>query len=244
MRKLKFLNHLNRIYKDKNNLHYLLLFPLLLAAFYVYTPALDNSFLSWDDQFYVTDNPSIQNPTCESLKTVATQVVSLNYHPLTMMSLWMNAKISGTDAASPYIWTNLLIHLLNTILAFVLAYDLSQRKWIVALTAAILFSLHPMHVESVVWVSERKDVLYALFFLGSLVSYVKYVDSKTWRNFALALTLFSASCFSKAMAVALVPTLFLVDVLKQRSLSSMKVLVEKIPFIVLGLLTGMIALNV
>jgi len=244
MRTINFISHIKQGLPNKNYYYFLLLLPVLFFTFWAYTPTLDNHFLSWDDQYYVTNNPYIQQPTLESLKTLANQVVSLNYHPLTMMSLWANAKLTGTLTASPFIWTNVLLHLANTAFAFLLTYKLSEREWLVALATAALFGLHPMHIESVAWISERKDVLYTFFFLASMYSYTKYTSDSKWQYLALSFLLFAASCLSKAMAVALVPTLFLIDLIKHRNLKNTSVYIEKIPFALLALLIGSIAISV
>ncbi len=217
---------------------------ILVITYAAFIPALDNQFVSWDDQFYITNNPFIQNPTTESLKTLLTQVVSLNYHPLTMISLWVNAAMSGVDSAQPFIATNILIHLMNTALVFFLMMGLTDRKWIVAFGTAIIFGLHPMHVESVVWVSERKDVLYAFFLLSSLITYLKYIGNNRITWIASSLGLFILACLSKAMAVSLVPCLFLIDYLRYRDFSTMKLYIEKAPYIIIALITGLIAMNV
>ena len=217
---------------------------VLLTAIAFY-PALDNQFVSWDDQFYVSSNPLVLNPSVESFKALMTKVVSLNYHPLTMWTLWGNAKISGVESATPFILTNIILHLFNSILVFILALHLSRSKYLVALTTALFFAVHPMHVESVVWVSERKDVLYAFFFLLSLISYFHYINQEKKRRwFVASLLFFVMACLSKAMAVSLVPCLFLIDVICRRSLMTVKTMIEKIPFFVLALLTGLVAINV
>ena len=218
-----------------------LLVGLTAIAFY---PALKNSFVFWDDQYYVTQNPLIQNPSWVNLKALMTQIISLNYHPVTMMSLWLNAKCSGIDQAAPFIFTNIGIHLFNVILVFCLCRNLfKDSKWI-PLFVALIFGLHPMHVESVVWVSERKDVLYALFFFGSAILYSKYADQNHWSTYTFALFLFVMACLSKAMAVSLVPILMTIDYLKNRKLPHVKAIVEKIPFVVIAMLFGLIAVDV
>ena len=218
---------------------------LMLAITYIaFIPALDNEFLSWDDQFYITHNPLIQHPSSESFKTLLTQVVSLNYHPITMLSLWANAAISGIESAHPFIFTNLFIHLCNTALVFFLMMSITDRKWIAAFTVAILFGLHPMHVESVVWVSERKDVLYTFFLLASLATYLKYLYKNRIAWISGSLGLFVLACLSKAMAVSLVPCLFLVDYLRQRDFRSVNLYLEKIPYVLIALATGLIAMDV
>lgn len=222
----------------------LLVLTILFITFLAYLPSLDNDFLYWDDQFYVTSNHAISHPTRESLIGIANQITSLNYHPVTMLSFWINAKISGVTSAKPFILTNVFLHLLNTVLVFILVYQISSSKWIIAISTSLIFALHPMHVESVVWVSERKDLLYGFFFLCSILFYYKYVLHGGLRFYILGFILFIFSCLSKATAVSLVPCLFLVDLILRRDLMSYRFYVDKIPFLLFALMIGLIALNV
>lgn len=221
----------------------LILFITALTI-YAYLPALDNDFLYWDDQFYVTDNYDITHPTRESLKRITTKIVSLNYHPLTMLTLWFNAKISGVSSAKPFIITNVIIHILNVVLVFMLSFKTSNSKWLIATTTSLIFALHPMHVESVVWVSERKDLLYSFFFLTSILCYFKYCQSALVRWWMLGFGLFIFSSLSKATAVSLVPCLILIDFLSKRKFTYLRFYLDKIPFIVIALLVGSISMNV
>ncbi len=221
------------------NLFKVMLFALVWIAFY---PALANGFVDWDDPTYVTENILVLQPTAEHFNQLLHTVISLNYHPLTMISLWMNSAISGAESATPFIATNIFIHALNTILVFVFIHRLTQGKLWAALFTALVFGLHPMHVESVAWVSERKDVLYTFFFLLSLLSYLKYTRGGSKLQLGLALVWFLLSCLSKAMAVSLVPVLILVDYWEKRNLFSVSTIVEKIPFVLIGFFFGYIAL--
>ena len=209
-----------------------------------YYPAIDNQFVHWDDQFYVTLNPLLYNATWDSFKELWTTVISLNYHPITMISLWLNAKYSGIQSAGSFISTNIVIHILNSLLVFFLSYRISNRKIILALVTALLFAIHPMHVESVVWVSERKDVLYSFFFLLSMIFYWDYTQRSKVHDYVLCLCMFLLSCLSKAMAVSLVPCLFLLDYIASRAFNKRKLYIEKIPFIAFALLIGIIAIDV
>jgi tetratricopeptide (TPR) repeat protein len=227
-----------------NTSHLISFFALAILTVIAFFPALDNNFVNWDDQFYITNNPFIINPTWTSLGSLTNKVVSLNYHPLTMISLWINAKVSGVDSATPFIATNLFVHVLNSILVYLLAFQLSDKKWIVALTTSLIFALHPMHVESVVWVSERKDVLYSFFLLLGLLSYDKYLKTSTLGFYLITLGLFILACLSKAMAVVMVPALMLIDILYKRNFKEIKLFLEKLPFVFIALIAGLVAMDV
>lgn len=217
---------------------------LCAAVLLAYSPAFDNSFVLWDDQLYVTENPLVADPTWRNLARLVRAVVALNWHPVTMSSLWVNAKIWGASSAGHFIAGNVAVHLLNTVLVFLLLRRLTAGNRLVAAAAALAFGLHPMHVESVAWVSGRKDVLFALFYLIALFCYETRQRSgrRVWLGAAWAA--FALSCLSKAVAVSLPLTLLLVDVAAGRSLKNTRAWLEKSPFFVLALLVGGIAWNI
>jgi len=223
----------------------LFVIPLLIVLTLIsYYPSFDNAFVLWDDQFYVTDNPFIQSPTWGNFKVLLTKIVSLNYHPITMTSLWLNALFSGIESATPYILTNVFFHICNSILVYIFISRLIKNNFI-ALITALLFSLHPMHVESVAWVSERKDVLYVFFLLLSLINYINYRLKKLKPQYLLAILFFMFACLSKAMAVSLVPILCLVDYFyfSDKNKSIFKFLKPLIPFGLIAVFFGIIAIN-
>ena len=217
---------------------------LVFLVSFSFFPALNNDFVYWDDQYYVTENPLLTSPTWAHFKMLTNTIISLNYHPLTMMSLWVNAFFSGTQDAFPYIATNLFFHLLNTLLVFFFIRKIYSKSNLVAFVTALIFAIHPMHVESVVWVSERKDVLYTFFFLLASMQYLKYIETQKVKNLWVTFLFFSLSASAKATAVAFVPVLFLLDFYTQKKWKTSKIYFEKIPFILLALLVGWIAVNV
>jgi protein O-mannosyl-transferase len=225
---------------------------ILLATLIAYLPMFsgEKEFTNWDDDLYVTDQPLIKDLSGENVSKLfqPTTAVVLNYHPLTMLTLAMDYK-SGYDEAdntvsiAPFVRTNILLHLLNTALVFLLLYKLSSRKLWVAVIAALLFGIHPMHVESVAWISERKDLLYCFFFLLSCLAYIEYLDKKKVSMLMLCFALFIASCLSKAMAVPLPLVLLLTDFFYKRKIDR-KAILEKLPFIVVALLVGYNTINI
>jgi len=202
---------------------------VIAATGLAYLPSLGNGFTNWDDPVYVTGNPMVMSSLGPHLGSLLTSVVSLNYHPLTMLSLALDRAVQGPSPRGFHL-TNLLFHLLNTALVFRLAYVLGGRRTAVAAIAALVFGLHPMHVESVAWISGRKDVLYVCFFLAGLLAWLRHrkTGSRSWA--AAALALFVASVLCKAMAVVFPLVLFLVDYLQKRPWSRRLVL-EKVPFL-------------
>lgn len=227
-----------------------LLVVCAIVTWVVYQGAFDNQFVSWDDPTYVQENPILSNPTPANVARLDKAIVSNNYHPLTMRTLLWDVQRNGLKAG-PIIRTNVWLHLLNTCLVLAFVWLLTRGRWIVAGFTALLFALHPMHVESVVWVSERKDVLYVFFGLLSLLSYLQYVQSakepprtSRWAWLALTLVLFLMACLSKAMAVVFPVLYLLVDYWEGRNGRKAGVWLEKIPFFALSLLFGLIALKV
>lgn len=217
---------------------------LVIITLFTFYPALDNDFVHWDDQDYVYENELISQPTWQNLKLLGRAVISHNYHPLTMASLWLNSYWFGADSAFSFCLFNILIHLANSLLVYYLIYLLFDRNIVISFIVSLLFAIHPMHIESVVWVSERKDVLYALFFLLASIYYIQYLKKEKNNLLFISLFLFVAACLSKAMAVAFFPIIYLYDYFSQRSFKSMKIHFEKIPFLIVAITFGLIALNV
>jgi tetratricopeptide (TPR) repeat protein len=216
---------------------------LLAAILAAFGGAFAHDFVSWDDHVYVYENPMVLNATGANFKAFATQIVSLNYHPLTMWSLWLNSAMFGTGAKS-FIVVNVLLHWGSASLLCWLVWLLTDRKYrSVAIFTALLFAIHPLRAESVVWVSERKDVLYVFFFLAGLISYWQYLNTQLKSKLWLALVWMLLSCLSKGVAVVFPLVCMLLDYWKGRKFDASWI-VEKLPMFALSLLFGLIALNV
>lgn len=216
---------------------------IVLLTMWAYHTAPDNQFVSWDDPVYVKENVLMTQPTPENAKRLWEVTVSNNYHPLTMWSLFKNVQNSGLKPG-PIIVTNIVLHILNALLVFLFFHILTRGRWLVAGFTALFFAVHPMHVESVAWVSERKDVLYVFFGLLSLLAYLRYVRSKRLLYFGVALVMLVLSCLSKAMAVVLPILFFLIDYWEGRSLRKIGVWLEKSPFLAVSLFYGLVAMDV
>lgn len=209
---------------------------VLILTFIVYLPNLSAGFVNWDDPDYVVDNLLIRD--LSNFSQILSTPIQGNYHPLTMLSLAINYAISGLDAWSYHLF-NIILHLLNSLLAFRLAFKLSKGSSIIALTTALLFALHPMHVESVAWVTERKDVLYSFFFLLGLISYTRFVDENNKKQFWVSVVFFVLSLASKPAAVIFPLVLITIDILRQKKID-FKNLLEKTPFWILASAMGII----
>jgi hypothetical protein len=148
----------------------------MMLACLAFIPVFKADFVNWDDMDYAYNNQAIQS--LSNFKEIVTERVQGNYHPLTMLTLALNYAISGNDA-SLYHVVNLLLHLMNVLLVFIFIFQLSGKKPWTAFITALLFAIHPLHVESVAWVSERKDVLYSFFFLAGLIAYLNFLEKRT-----------------------------------------------------------------
>lgn len=225
-------------------LPYALMVGLAVVTYLAFKGGFQNTFVEWDDNVYIRTNPIIQNPSMGHIGKIFTTSLSLNYHPVTVFTLMLNAMIWGAESATSFIVTNVVLHILNVLLVFWFAARLSNKNWIVAAFVALLFGIHPMRVESVIWVSERKDVLYTFFFLLSCISYTQYQRYSQRKYFIYALVLFVLSCLSKAQAVVLPIVFLLLDYWDGRAWKSKSTLKEKLPFFIISLFIGFITMNV
>ena len=213
---------------------------IIIIAFFVFSLSLKNGFVQWDDYLYIVNNPAVKSLSFENIKSIFTSVFVSNYIPLTMLSYSLDYYFYGLDP-SGYHLTNLILHLLNCILVFWLFFIISKNAGISFITA-ILFAIHPMHVESVAWIGERKDVLYAFFFLGSLISYCRYLkEGRISRYYYIAIFLFLLSLMSKAMAVTLPLALMLFDYILGRRRNK-HIFTDKVPFFILSFIFGAAAI--
>jgi lipoprotein NlpI len=216
---------------------------ILAAVVLCFSPALSGKkeFTNWDDPGYVTEQPLVQDLSWAHLKTIfdPRTDVMLNFHPLTVLSLALNHRSAQLDVRS-YAVTNIVLHALNTVLVFLFLYRLSGRRVRVGALAALWFGIHPMHVESVAWISGRKDLLYCFFFLVSCILYLDYLETRQRRYLVLTFCAFVLSCLSKAAAVPLPFVLLLLDYLLGRT-PSRRMFLEKIPFLIVSLALGYVA---
>ncbi len=221
---------------NKQNWH-ICLFAILLVSLFAYLPVFQNGFVNWDDDQYIQGNRLIHS---KNLKEIFSSYFMGNYHPFTLLILAFEFKIFGMNPAGYHI-VNLLLHLMNIILVYYSVLLLSE-KHLVALIASLIFALHPIHVESVAWVSELKDLLYSFFFLFSFIYYLKYIKTGKKLFYFLSLFLFLPALLSKAMAASLPLVLIIADYFKGRKIN-LKNTIEKIPFFVLALIFGLVAIS-
>jgi len=217
--------------------------------------------VSWDDYDYVIDNELVRNDGKTDLKAIFTSVVSLNYHPVTILSLRVNnndcSKCPEGISPGPFITGNIILHTLNTLLVFILIFLLFRKDFVMAFIVAALIAVHPLHVESVAWISARKDVLSSFFFLSGLISWISYMRASKNKFLWLLLSflLFIMATLSKATTVVFpfvaIITSYLIDgsphlIYRKEPLKNFfsRVIIPLLPFFAVSLFIGFMAINV
>ncbi len=212
---------------------------LALTTLLAYLPVTRDSFVDYDDQDYVTENSVVQNGlTWAGVKWAFTTGHASNWHPLTWLSHMTDCELFGLNAGAHH-FVNVLFHAANVVLLFVLLLRLTGAIWPAAIIAA-LFGWHPLHVESVAWAAERKDVLSTFFALLALLSYAKYAKENSRRSFWFALLFFALGLLTKPMLVTLPFVLLLLDFWPLQRFNGstvQRLLAEKIPFFLLAALS-------
>ena len=218
---------------------------LALVTLCLYLPVLGFNFVEYDDQQYVTDNPHVQAGLTWGGFIWAFGFHAGNWHPLAWLSHMLDAQLFGARAGGHH-FTSVLLHTATTLLLFAGLKRMTGLVWRSAAVAA-LFAWHPLHVESVAWVAERKDVLCAFFWMLTLLAYARYAELSKVQSpkskvfYGATLFAFLLALLAKPMAVTLPFVLLLLDFwpLNRFQVSSFKsqawkpLLVEKIPFVVL-----------
>ncbi len=215
------------------------IFSLIVSILFAYIPVFQADFVNWDDDDYVLNNQSITS--ISNFQEIVSNPVQGNYHPITMLSLASNYAISGKDATSYHI-VNLLLHIINTLLVFIFVLALNKQKLWMAFIVALLFGIHPLHVESVAWVSERKDLLYSMFFISGMIVYSRYLEQRNFILLGGVFVFFVLSLLSKPAAVIFPVVLLSIDFYKG-TLNKVRTYFEKIPFLAMSVLMGLLTLQ-
>jgi protein O-mannosyl-transferase len=197
---------------SSNEKRHLACMMLALITFLVFLPAIKFDYINFDDSAYVFRNPNVS--TGVSLQNILWAFSSLHggisyWHPLTWLSHQLDSQLFGTHPGGHHL-TNIVIHGLNTVLLFLCLQQFTGHLFRSFLVAAF-FGLHPLHVESVAWISERKDLLCCLFWLLTLLAYYKYANAPNARRYGLVFLFCLLAMLSKPMAVTLPFTLLLLD---------------------------------
>src|SRR6266566_7308342 len=214
-------------------------FGLLLAAItiFAYRPAWNGGFL-WDDDDYILKNDLLT--ASDGLRRIWFSLdAPSQYFPLVYTTFRIERALWGLSP-SGYHWVNLLLHVANALLVWrVLARLKVPGAWL----AGAIFALHPVHVESVAWITERKNVLMGFFFLLTLLAWIAFIDERTkrpWRFYALALVLYVLALSAKSTACTLPAALLLILWLKKTPITKQR-LIQIVPFVLLGVGMGLLA---
>lgn len=191
--------------------HYLLVaLCLTVATIATYWQVLENQFIAYDDQLYVTENPHVVcGLSWQAIYWALTSFYAANWHPVTWFSHQLDITLFGLNPGAHHAM-NLLLHTTNTILLYSFLTRLTGTLWRSTVIAAV-FALHPLHVESVAWLAERKDLLCAFFFFLTLHAYLNYVRQPRWAYSLLVTICFTLSLMAKPMSVTLPFVLLLLD---------------------------------
>jgi hypothetical protein len=201
---------ITKVFRTTGGLRLLICLLLAAATLLPYLQVKNHGFTTFDDDLYVTENTVVRSGfTGQGLKWAFTTGHAGNWHPLTWLSHMLDCQLYGVEPGGHH-FTNVLFHVANTLLLFLFWARVTGALWPSALVAA-LFALHPLHVESVAWVSERKDVLSTFFWLATLWAYVWYVDAPALRRYVLVILCFALGLMAKPMLVTLPLVLLLLD---------------------------------
>jgi tetratricopeptide (TPR) repeat protein len=214
------------------------------AVVVVHYPALSARALSFDDGQYLTQNYLVQNPSLVSARTFLTEILAPStvkgyYQPLSMISLMLDCAMGGnSDNLMPFHRSSLMLHVLNTALVVVLLYLLFGTP-VIAAMAGLLFGLHPMTVDTIAWVSERKTLLAAFFSLWSLIFYVRYSRKKNWVAYLGCVIAYALALMSKPTSTTLPVVMLLMDFWPLKRFS-FRTALEKIPLFLLAATSAII----
>ena len=211
---------------------------LALVTLAIYMPVLHDGFVNYDDEDYVANNRIVKNGlTLAGIRWAFTSFHAANWHPLTWLSHMMDCELFGLNPGAHH-FVNVLFHAANAALLFVLLLRLTSALWPSTFVAA-LFAWHPLHVESVAWIAERKDVLSTFFALLALLSYARYAKENCRRSFWFALVFFALGLMAKPMLVTLPFVMLLLDywplqkILNYQTQTARRLMLEKWPFFLL-----------
>lgn len=201
---------------------------------------MENGFVDLDDDYYVTNNPLVRSGvTAESVKWAFTTTATNNWHPLTWISHMLDCQLYGQNPIGHHL-TSVLFHVANVLLLFLVLWKLTGAPWRSAVVAA-LFAIHPLHVESVAWVSERKDVLSTFFWMLTVLAYIAYVRRGGLARYALVVILYALGLMAKPMLVSLPIVLLILDDWPLNRTANLtnptswaRLVVEKVPLFILA----------
>ena len=219
---------------------------LVALIWIVFGQTLTHGFVNFDDESYVYANPVVSRGISpHSIAWAFTHIVSHNWHPLTTISHMLDCELFDLRPGGHH-FTNVFLHTIATILLLIGLYQMTGALWRSAFVAA-LFAIHPLHVESVSWVAERKDVLSAVFFMLTIIAYARWTRRQSVGRYALMAILFACGLMSKPMLVTVPFVLLILDYwplqrFQEKSVSVARLVIEKVPLIILSIPVGIITM--
>jgi tetratricopeptide (TPR) repeat protein len=226
--------------KFKKFKYYYVFFTICCIIIISFFPLFGAGFLDWDDRDYITNNLSVQSLSLDNTKLYFTKSYLGNYHPLTMLSYSFDYFIGNSN---PFYFhtTNILLHIFNTYFIYIIIKYVSENK-LIAIVTSLLFATHPLAVESVGWIAERKNLLYTFFFLISILSFIKYTINDAKKYYWLCLLFFLFSLLSKGQAVTLPLNLIAIIWIIKKQFYNKHLFLKLIPFFILSIIFGIIAI--
>ncbi len=209
---------------------------LLSAAWLANLPCCGNNLIGLDDFTYLTALPEFSWRELLRLFTEPRE----GYQPLALLTLAMDYRLWGADPF-PYHLVSLLLHGLNTLLVYAFVMCCLQDQW-TAWATALLFAVHPIHVEPIAWVASRKDLLFAAFYLASLLAYVRWLDRRSHAAYGLAIASIIIAFLAKGMAASIALSLPALDWLRRRNMRSLSAWLDKGPFVLVSLAFGLVSI--
>jgi protein O-mannosyl-transferase len=223
--------------------HFAIMAGLAAITILALTNSLFNQITVWDDTQYIRDNPLVKNLSWAGVTDIFANPVMGNYHPLTILSYCIEYHFAGLEPLL-YHYDSLLLHVLVVLLVYWFAFRLTRSK-VAAIITSILFGLHPMHVESVAWISARKDLLYSFFYVAACILYLGYLRTHRFRkaaSYAGVLFLFLCAVLCKPVAVSLPLVLLMIDYFERRRFS-LRLIAEKTPHFLIAVTFGVMAVK-
>jgi Tfp pilus assembly protein PilF len=219
---------------------------LALAVLAIYSQTANFGYVAYDDDQYVYQNPWVKaGLTASNIGWAFTTFFYANWHPLTWLSYMLDFNLFGSNPGAQHL-VNVAFHLASTLLLFLTLFRMTRQPWRCAVVAAI-FAVHPLHVESVAWISERKDVLSTFFEMFTLLLYVRYIEKRSVRNYLRMAVAFGLSLLAKPMAVTFPFVLLLLDFWPLRRLdwplqpaALRRLFLEKTPLLAMAAVTSVL----
>jgi Flp pilus assembly protein TadD len=213
---------------------------LFILVWLIFGRTVRYDFVNYDDKTYVYGNPAVVDGlTLKSFLNAFVNTSTGNWHPLTMISHMLDAQLYGLKAGGHH-FTNTLLHSIAVVLLFLFLQQITNRFWASGFTAAV-FAIHPLRVESVAWIAERKDVLSAVFFMLTLMAYARYVGQPSLRRYATMSMLFVCGLMCKPMLVTTPFVLLLLDYWPlKRITNGMSAILEKLPLFLLSVASSVV----